>query len=372
MLARTGTASLVAGAFLGTRSPFGAREAAAASVAALSSRSVGTHRKVVLESISSLAYEAVEQVLRDHDLSPELDADKISALAKSRERTKARWAAKTRERIVVGELESALALAWDTTETDEDLRPIDMVIAELQAQGLDGDSLCWATISFESHRHEGLIWKQCNKLAANLPDHTAGDLFGFGWTGLRLALRNFDPSLGFTFSTYAVPKIAGQMRDGVRKEHPLPKRLTTFVRKMNAAEDQLAQTLGRAPTLAELAEDVGESFERVKMLSWLGPAASLEEIVDQSERSEAPFLVDDVDPAEATVANLRTAAVREALLALPHDEAEAVRLLMLEERSWNEARDLTGATRRQLQQRCARGKAALAQSLADWVSVPSA
>jgi RNA polymerase sigma factor (sigma-70 family) len=234
-------------------------------------------------------------------------------------------------------------------------------------EGVDSEALCWALIGFEAQHHIGLIWHEAHKLCKRIPDCVPEDLFGWGWLGMRVAMRNFDPALGYRFATYACQRVSGAMRDGVRSEHPLPKRLTTLQRKLSRAEDELAAELGRAATLSELAERIGERLEVLEIAPRLQSAASIEELQSASERTgEGMWLADRTDPADTALSAIKSAALREAIASLDADEAEAVRLLYWEGLSVPEAREVTGATARQLRARAARGRDALAEVLSDW------
>lgn len=276
------------------------------------------------------------------------------------------------ERWVVA-LEETLRESWSLTVAAGG--GLEDIVAAIVAGGLDGELLTWSVIVRESQRHEGLINKECNKLARIFPDRTADELKGYGWQGLRVALRNFDPRLGFAFSTYACPKINGAIRDGVRAENPIPKRLTTFVRKITAAEEKLTQSLSRPPTYAEIAEHLDEDLEYMRrLLPRLHPSASIEELSSPwGEKSREPAcLVDVADPEADALTALRSEAVQEAIATLPAEEAQAVRLLMLEEMPLAEAAALVGVEPRQLRARKKRALTALRPLLLDWAADPVA
>lgn len=270
-----------------------------------------------------------------------------------------------------GALRRSLVAAYDSVlDTPGTL---DDVIGTIAGAGYDGERLCWAAITFETHSHIRLVWHQANKLARTFPDRRAADLFGWGWQGLRVSLRQYDPQR-CAFSTYACTRISGSIRDGVRSESPIPKRLTTYVRKVAKAEEDLTQELGRAPHLAEVADHLGERLEQLKIMPRLVPSASIEEMSAASgERGDLAWLADDTDPAESAIGTACADAIEAALATLPEDEATAVRLLLYEGVSVPEARAITGATARQLRQRCNRAKEHLARELSDWQElVPTA
>jgi RNA polymerase sigma factor for flagellar operon FliA len=271
------------------------------------------------------------------------------------------------DRPAPSSLTAGVAAAVDAAQR---LGNLDQTIATLVADGIDAERVTWDVISRESVRHEGLIFKEANRLVRTLPDRTADELTGYGWAGLRVALRNYDPDLGFAFSTYACPKINGAIRDGVRAESPIPKRLTTFVRKVSAAEEKLTHALSRVPTYAEIAAYVDSTAEAMDLLPRLVPTASLEELAESptGERGREPAcLVDDADPQEAAIVAMRDAALHRAIDALPPEEAQAVRLLLLEEVPIGKAAAMLGVEARQLRARRQRALLALEPVMRAWM-----
>lgn len=243
---------------------------------------------------------------------------------------------------------------------------IDAAVVDVQRYGGDGERLLWAVIGVEALAHIPLIWHQANKLAKSFPDYTAEDLAGWGWQGLRIALRAYDPTR-FAFSTYACTRISGTIRDGVRAENPIPKRLGTEIRKLARHEEELTRDLGRTPTLHEVADRVGLTWQHTQVLARCVPTASLDELAAATLSGEESTVLGynaGIDDA-ATISTLNTE-VGDALASLDADDAEAVQLLVMEERTLQEACELTGATPRQLRARRQRGLEQLAEVLADW------
>jgi RNA polymerase sigma factor (sigma-70 family) len=243
---------------------------------------------------------------------------------------------------------------------------INAIVESFTLDGLDGDALSWSIILLETTHHTKLIWLQANRIARAATNVNPSDLLGWGWQGLRMALRNYDPT-SFAFSTYACTRINGAIRDGIRREGPVPKRLTTYVRKVTAAEELLSQRLGRTPTLAELAEHLDSTLSQLTLAARCAPVASLDarlEFTGTEDPSWSDYAV--TDPAALCVDSAWADAFAEAFARLAPDEAEAVQLLIVDERPLAEARVLSGATARQLRQRAQRGKAHLAELLAPW------
>lgn len=247
---------------------------------------------------------------------------------------------------------------------------VEKEITRLKKAGLpNATRLAWAVIGLESHRHVNLIWHQANKLERVFPDREASDLLAYGWMGLRTALLKYDLDLGFAFSTYACTRITGSIRDGVRAESPVPKRLGTFARKVAAAEAELTQSMGRSPSLEEVSAFLGTEIERLKIVPRLGPEASVDEIMSgAAEHGGVPSWAIDasVSPEAHTEHVMVSEAIEAALGKLEGEEAEAIRLLIMEELHPTAARQLTGATARQMRQRRDRGVEQLREFLSGW------
>ena len=87
------------------------------------------------------------------------------------------------------------------------------------------------------------------------------DLFQIGTIGLIKAIDKFDLSFDVRFSTYAVPMITGEIKrflrdDGMIKVSRSIKEMGTRVKCVREA---LNFTLGREPTIEEIAGEIGAS-----------------------------------------------------------------------------------------------------------------
>jgi RNA polymerase sigma factor for flagellar operon FliA len=83
------------------------------------------------------------------------------------------------------------------------------------------------------------------------------DMVSFGVQGLIEAYYSFDETRGAKFSTYALPRIRGAILDALRAAHPLPRSLQKFSSDVERANSTLNQSLGRSPSKAELAKEMG-------------------------------------------------------------------------------------------------------------------
>ncbi|MFI8459950.1 SigB/SigF/SigG family RNA polymerase sigma factor [Kitasatospora sp. NPDC085464] len=92
------------------------------------------------------------------------------------------------------------------------------------------------------------------------------DLLQVGAVGLIKAIDRFDPGLGVEFTTFAVPTVLGEIRRHFRDTTwavHVPRRLQELRITLARAQEDLAQELDRAPTVAELADRLGLSPEEV-------------------------------------------------------------------------------------------------------------
>lgn len=109
----------------------------------------------------------------------------------------------------------------------------------------------------------GLIWSIAKRYFGRGID--ADDLFQLGCVGFLKAVEGFDLQYGTEFSTYAVPKIAGEIRrflrdDGQIKVSRSLKERAILIKNTRA---ELLQELGREPTVGELSEKLGLCAEEI-------------------------------------------------------------------------------------------------------------
>ena len=126
--------------------------------------------------------------------------------------------------------------------------------------------------------NERLIWSVVRRCGSRGVD--AEDLYQLGCIGFIKAVKGFDFSFGTAFSTYAVPKIAGEIRRFLRDDAPvkLERSLRERALRARAARDRLRAETGREPTLSELAAATGETREGLAELEFAAaPPQSLQQ-----------------------------------------------------------------------------------------------
>ena len=125
--------------------------------------------------------------------------------------------------------------------------------------------------------NSGLIWSVARRYYGRGVDPE--DLYQLGCLGFLKAVRGFDTSYGTQFSTYAVPKIAGEIRRFLRDDGAVKvsRGLKERAGSIRAARDRLQAVLGREPTLSELAEETGLEPEEIAAAEEANlPVASLQ------------------------------------------------------------------------------------------------
>ena len=111
--------------------------------------------------------------------------------------------------------------------------------------------------------NNGLIWSVVRRYYGRgvEPD----DLYQLGCLGFLKAVQGFDFGYGTCFSTYAVPKIAGEIRRFLRDDGTVKvsRSIREQAQSLYSARERLRQELGREPVLSELSEATGMSVEEI-------------------------------------------------------------------------------------------------------------
>ena len=122
---------------------------------------------------------------------------------------------------------------------------------ELLSAAQAGDRAAEERLIVENSR---LIWSVVRRYTGRGAEQE--DLYQLGCIGFLKAIHGFDPDFGTQFSTYAVPKIAGEMRRFLRDDGTVKVSRTLRERSARIAQarTELSAALGREPVLSELAE----------------------------------------------------------------------------------------------------------------------
>ena len=138
--------------------------------------------------------------------------------------------------------------------------------------------------------NSGLIWSIARRYfgRGTEPD----DLYQLGCVGFLKAVAGFDLSYGTQFSTYAVPKIAGEIRRFLRDDGQVKvsRSLKERAAQIHQVRTRLTGTLGREPAVSELAAELGLTPEEIAMAE---TATGMAESI-QRESGDEGFSLEDV------------------------------------------------------------------------------
>lgn len=145
-----------------------------------------------------------------------------------------------------------------------------------------------------------LVWSVVQRFLNR--GYEADDLFQIGCIGLVKSVDKFDLSYDVKFSTYAVPMIIGEIQRFIRDDGTVKvsRSLKELGNKIRRAREELSKTLGKVPTVGEIAdyldispEDIVLAQEAVRAPSSIhetvyendgDPITLLDQIADQNEQ----------------------------------------------------------------------------------------
>ena len=193
-------------------------------------------------------------------------------------------------------------------------------IVELIASAQAGDSEASEKLVAET---SGLIWSVARRFIGRgaEPDH----LYQLGCLGFLKAVEGFDCSYGTQFSTYAVPKIAGEIRRFLRDDGAVKvsRGLKEQALAIRSARNRLTGALGREPTVQEISRQTGLSPEEIALAE---AATSATESIQRESGDEGFCLEDVLTDTESEERMVEKIALRQAIDGLPERERLVIRL----------------------------------------------
>lgn len=173
------------------------------------------------------------------------------------------------------------------------------------------------------------------------------DLFQAGCVGLIKAADNFDETRGFSFSTYAVPVILGEIkrifRDGgtVKIGRAIKEKSRIAMKK----KEETALLLGREPTVSELSEILGTDVaETAMLLNASMPAVSLTSGEEGENQLDIP-----VDSPENEISDFL--GLRQVIFSLEEQDKSIIELRYYKGLTQQKTADLLGMTQVQVSRR---------------------
>lgn len=221
--------------------------------------------------------------------------------------------------------------------------------------------------------HVGLVKVMASRLAHRLPPQVeVAELISVGVLGLIDAAGRFKPSLGVPFSAFARRRIHGAMLDSLRGLDWAPRAVRKLRRDVDGAIAARRRALGREPSAAEIAAELGVAeAEYDRMLDQLR-TAELATIRQHNTGDGRASLEVEIDSDEWPAARLERQELRELLAAavaeLPERERHILALYYDEELTLAEIGEVIGVGESRVSQlrtqAIARLRAALGAALA--------
>ncbi len=191
--------------------------------------------------------------------------------------------------------------------------------AALLTRAREGDEAACERLLTEN---VGLIWSVVRRYYGRGVD--SEDLYQLGCLGFLKAVRGFEPAYNCQFSTYAVPKIAGEIRRFLRDDGAVKVSRTV---KENAltlrlARDRFAAAQGREPTLSELSAECGLSVEDIAAADTASASVTSLQTETGEDGLTLEGMLSDAGALEEDV--VERMALRAAIQALPERERQVV------------------------------------------------
>lgn len=192
--------------------------------------------------------------------------------------------------------------------------------AELIRKAKEGDKQAAETLILEN---SGLIWSIARRYMGRGVE--TDDLYQLGCLGFLKAIDGFDLEFGTQFSTYAVPKISGEIRRFLRDDGAV--KVSRGLKEQSAAikgmRGKLTSLFGREPTIQEIADQLGLSPEEIAIAETA--TAATESI--QQENGEDGFTLENVlTDTESEEKLVERIAVRQVVESLPEREKIVIQL----------------------------------------------
>ena len=191
---------------------------------------------------------------------------------------------------------------------------------ELIARSQAGDESAGEALVTEN---SGLIWSVARRFIGRGVE--VDDLYQLGCLGFLKAVEGFDLEFGTQFSTYAVPKIAGEIRRFLRDDGAV--KVSRSIKEQAAAiksiRNTLTQALGRDPTIQEISHQTGFTPEEIALAE--NATAGTESINRQTGEDGFSLenILTDTESEEKLVERI---SLRQAVEKLPERESMVIKL----------------------------------------------
>lgn len=191
---------------------------------------------------------------------------------------------------------------------------------ELIARSQAGDKSAGEDLITEN---AGLIWSVARRFLGRGTE--ADDLYQLGCLGFLKAVEGFDLNFGTQFSTYAVPKISGEIRRFLRDDGAVKvsRSIKEQAATIKSARNLLINALGREPTLQEIANQTGIAPEEI---AFAETATSAAESINRESGEDGFTLENILSNTESEDIMVEKISLRQAIDHLSEREATVIRL----------------------------------------------
>ena len=192
----------------------------------------------------------------------------------------------------------------------------------------------------------GLVYSVANRFAGKGVDFE--DLVQIGCVGLIKAVDNFDESRGFSFSTYAVPVIIGEIRQFFRDDGTVKVSRTVkeLGRKIAKLKEEFILDKGIEPTISEISEKIGISPEETaRAINASMPVYSLT-VNEDEQNSEYNVPVESYDRAVSD-----KIALLEVISSLDENDRLLIKCRYFDELNQTKTAEIIGTTQVQVSRR---------------------
>lgn len=169
----------------------------------------------------------------------------------------------------------------------------------------------------------GLIWSVTRRFLGRGVE--ADDLYQLGCLGFIKAVDGFDLAFGTQFSTYAVPKIAGEIRRFLRDDGAVKvsRTIKEQAAQLGVLRSKMINLIGREPTIYELSDQSGIPVEEIVMIE---SAMSSVESIHQPNGQDGFTLENILSDTESEDKLIEKVALRQAIAKLPEREKHIIQL----------------------------------------------
>ncbi len=192
---------------------------------------------------------------------------------------------------------------------------IDLILRAQQGDPAAGEELIT--------ENSGLIWSIVRRFMGRgvEPD----DLYQLGCLGFIKAYEGFDTTYGTQFSTYAVPKIAGEIRRFLRDDGAVKvsRSIKDQASSIKIARNQLTAIFGREPSIQEIASQTGLTLEQIALAE---NATAYTESINKQTGEDGFSLESILTDTETEEHLLERISLRQAIEKLPERERMVIQL----------------------------------------------